>query len=524
MYYIDQEQKDDFKFMKEVTKNRNLNYDYMKLLNRSKELLETNLSFDELVSVKSLLKLSEEMSPIGRIKFAKTIINYYQAEIASAKMKDISKLIDNFINDKEGITSDEIEREINSIPESRLFLTNTEEKEKIYNEYGKKFYEFALYLCYKEYPMFTKEQLNFIDKYAKEDLEKIHTEENIPYDLNKAIYESSSNHDVNLLRQLYLYKYRNEILVAKYPRDINEKLNETLRLQGDIKASKSRIKKLVAKIVLITTLTVGTVTLIPAMIYSEKDKNPYKKTVEINIDDEITNKDIKQFPILRDTILKEYYNTTRKYVTVFGNTIGEKVQVKVYDYTDTNYTDEELKTIELDEHKIIFDDNVYVDRAKASEVYGKYTGKAHRDVSSVKFNKEDNTDPFTAAFCAFIILVLIISALGSKGLFDRFEEIIKEIKEEKKFSEETIQELSSLLDTLASLENKRSSEFYGFANNIDSIDTRAYEQAVLENSGINYNYKFASDVEGSVIKPLEQETTNNAVDAELESIELGKRG
>ncbi len=462
--------KDSYKEFKEFNreiKNHDLNNIYRELLNEYEELVENSFSFDDKVSANSLFKLAEEMSPSKRVKFAKTLIKYYQAEIAYQKMDKINKLIVSFMSDDkdlpEYVNSEFIVREIWNIPESRLVLTNSKEKEIIYREFSKNYYEFALYLSYKGYTSFNKEQIGFIEKYALEDLSNIPINNDMPADLHKAIQEShqkSNYHNRELLKQLYLYKYKNEILVSTYPKDLNTKLNEIVNTQGKIVASKSRIRKFIARTALVTTLTIGTMSFIPAIVYAVENNNPYTKTVTINIDDNETTKDVDDL-LLYKTILKEYYNTTRKYVTVFGDAIDDKVNIKVYDYTNTNYTDEYLKELKLDENNLIFDETISEEEAYRVDLYGKYTGETHRDVASVKFNKVEN-HPLDEALIAFLFIfgivlaIVLIFCYMDEPLMKKLENIIVDIKEEKKSVEDLTQELLKLVEEAEAIEAKYS--------------------------------------------------------------------
>ena len=477
--------KDSYKEFKEFNreiKNHDLNDIYRELLNEYEELIENNFSFDDKVSANSLFKLAEEMSPSKRVKFAKTLIKYYQAEIAYKKMNEISKLIDSFMKDDkslpEYIDSDYIKKEIWNIPESRLVLTNSKEKERIYEEFSKNYYEFALYLSYKGYPFFDKEQIGFIEKYALEDLSNIPINNDMPADLHKAIQEShqkSNYHNRELLKQLYLYKYKNEILVSTYPKDLNTKLNEIVSTQGKIVASKSRIRKFIARTALVTTLTIGTMSVIPAITYAIRDNNPYTKTATISIDDNETTKDVDDL-LLYKTILREYYNTTRKYVTVFGDTIDNKVNIKVYDYTNTNYTDEDLKELKLDENNLIFDETILEEEAYRVNLYGKYTGEAHRDIASVEFSKKENNSPAYDALLGFsFMLLLVASAIMLSPVFDntlskKLENVIRDIKEEKKSVVDLTQELLKLVEEAEAIEAKYSVDNTTVEEELKSIE------------------------------------------------------
>lgn len=472
----------EFKAINRETKNRDLNDIYRELLNEYEELVENSFSFDDKVSANSLFKLAEEMSPSKRVKFAKTLIKYYQAEIAYKKMDKINKLIVSFMSDDkdlpEYVNSEFIVREIWNIPESRLVLTNSKEKEIIYREFSKNYYEFALYLSYIGYTSFNKEQIGFIEKYALEDLSNIPINNDMPADLHKAIqesYQKSNYHNRELLKQLYLYKYKNEILVSTYPKDLNTKFNEIVSTQGKIVASKSRIRKFIARTALVTTLTIGTMLFTPTIVYAVENNDPYWKKVTIDIDDKTIEEKAEDL-LLYKTILKEYYNTTRKYVTVFGETQSDKVNVKVYDYTNTNYTDEELKDIELDENYIIFDDMVSVYRLeRRTSVYGEYTGKSHRDITSVKFDKVEN-NPLGDALIAFlaesfIVALLSLTYLGRDGtISEKLLNIIRDIKEEKKSVEDLTQELLKLVEEAEAIEAKYSVDNTTVEEELENIE------------------------------------------------------
>ena len=127
----------------------------------------------------------------------------------------------------------------------------------------------------------------------------------------------------------------------------------------------------------------------------------------------------------KDTYLEKFSKYTeeeKRYVTVFSEIDNEEyVEVKVYDYTISKYTDEELKTMDLDQSRIVYSDKIKLYDAKKT-VLGDYDDHAHRDIARIKYDFSKGIyiifGGFSTLFIEALIMfgVLIITEFSSLDL------------------------------------------------------------------------------------------------------------
>lgn len=161
-------------------------------------------------------------------------------------------------------------------------------------------------------------------------------------------------------------------------------------------------------------------------------------------------------------------NTERKFVTVFGDTNDGMVEVKVYDYTGTNLSNDELKTIELDNSKIIYSEALQTEKFKddskngLKRVYGVYTGESHRDISTVNFSVTKDNDAVTNVLLYMLslyisTLITAIPAAGSIGILMETTDVkglYKDIKKLKEKRKPTLEEYEEVLNKIKKLQEQ----------------------------------------------------------------------
>ena len=445
------------------------------------------------LKVATVLKRVKKMSSKQAEKELDFLISELKALAAYDEMNEINKLIEKILNNDNDVTSEVVREKIHNLPEDRLIHFSNDNIFKIHEDYCKNVYKFVLYeSAFNRFDLLENEEVkNIVGVSVKEDVDSLKDNIFIPTKLFNKIKDFNDKTPLNeylnheLLQDLFVY--RNEYLTGNYKDDIESKENKIKKVKGDIRTLNKKKIKAMSKLVMFTTIGVAvalapmTAIMVPSYKLGKKGAKKNSST-KILID---TPNGVKEthstfyepeFSYLFEDVFR---NTTRRYVTVFGDPIGEevnergefegkKVKVKVYDYTDSDISDEELKTITLDEDKLIYDslDSVaFLERhnQNGENLYGIYTGEAHRDVSIVDFHGEDTCELAVALFMGMLLAVVVepltLLGFGEEGLIDKYIDKMKQILRDYNNSNVTkqklVEELEKLINEVKVLKEKQ---------------------------------------------------------------------
>ena len=480
------------------------------------KLIDKNLTFDEKVVHAAYIDYIRSLDSEEFLKNACMLLDDCKSLQAYTEMDEISDMIDDFFDKKDGVSFDKIEEKIKNLLPNRLLHFNLDDRIKTYDRYKEKLYKFILYgsLIGRLDLLNEKEPSDIVTDKVKEDVGKLKGRIDIP----PALWDHLNTIDLEfpylydfldpaLLQELCSYKA--EISLGEFDKTVNENTNEIKRIKGEIVKNNKHIKKLRASNAI--TFSLVTVSLVVGLFggikfckkwgwyknRKEEENNAYIYTE--------TQKGMVSYDGAPDysyfwsknTHLEQesMFGTSRRYVTVFGDTTESgKVNVKVYDYTDVDLTDEELKTIELDSNKIIYEEFVKIESLRRvnsvslGHVYGVYTGSAHRDVTHVSYYKVFKTLPksIVSKILASMIPVLIYMAFALHTLAIPFKfagfnvlsydeedpDFDKEIEKTELSTKELIEQLDKLLAEAQRMQDQEIAK-----STLDSIDERNKELA-----------------------------------------------
>ena len=298
--------------------------------------------------------------------------------------------------------------------------------------------------------------------------------------------------------QLFIYKYSKTLESNE-----NELFNSTKtqeEYKNDSEVHKKQANKLFAKIAFYTMLAIptylGPLAACIGLGYTFGKAiatHPYvsvNDTEPLNIAglQDSTHLDFKAaFP-------DDYMTRTLQFITEFSETKNKKVVVKVYDYTDVDISQRELDSIELDEGRLIYlntfsDKQLSGDYISDKTVLGKYSGKAHRDLSTLKYKVSTGELIFyslsSCALSAMIIYAILFGIIkktsnkqDKKALLNAIKTSMQERRFELDKSELDMKEFHKLereIDILADRQFARRR-----ANELDTFNEKYYSNAEEE--------------------------------------------
>ncbi len=405
------------------------------------------------------------------------------------KMQEIVRKVDELYRGQ--IMYDEIVPYINDLPKYKI-----NDEDNIMLTYCDSIYRLALYANFiNRFEIFKNDDVLYILKQELErEIEFFNPyNENVPEELQKQIKEAvrTGNYiNYNLMVQLFSFKYK-ELLY-----DFSDDLIEAKAKKEDkikkIPEVKKKLKKLGAKIALYSMLS-APVTAAPfatGLFLGHVLGNHAAPitTCDINNGEDIRIDDTK-YVLFGDAIPSDYKERTLQYITEFGETIDKKVVVKVYDYTGVEIKGD-INTLELDPDRIVFcntlkskkllskkDNHVLSSRYK---VFGIYTGEAHRDISILQTEFDEEIYKGYLYFLGplfgillYGLLTVIVSVARDKmslPMISTLKRLIKEYKETGALREQSIKELDYLIkriNLLAEVEFVRLR-----ANNLEKINEK----------------------------------------------------
>ena len=424
------------------------------ILDKYNKTILDDLTIEQKIEQAATIRMMEHMEPSEKIKLSKAIIDYYKSKVAFAKMQDLTESINQYLIDNRNYKG--LEEKILELPKNRLILPEDTKSKEIYEEYKNSIYNLVLYLNFKgnrtlldesnEIKEIVERRAEF--DYLNMDLEKKGEQSREKSSELKKIIPAVPIFSIQgILKDIYVYKNKDNIMFGEFDEELNKKRIEVVATKGEVASNKSILKKLGKKIALFTAITIGGLSVgliagskIGKLIGKEKLKQISVVSVDIDTPDG-TIKNTLDFDDVefKNKILQKYLNTERRYVTVYGEKIDNLVEVKVYDYTDVDITNEELKTIELDDSNLIYSAKCeYNKLIKEDLLYGQYTGEAHRDVATVNYYSllgdtnngyadEEEYIKSEKGFFAFIFLLMTIALE-----FPLYNKLINELSEDYK--------------------------------------------------------------------------------------------
>ena len=403
-------------------------------------------------------------------------------------MEELEKLIRIMEHyDEEKAYFSDIVSAINEIPKKKLTQI---QKDKVgaYEKYKEVLYKAVIYSVYFDQfeVLDNKELLKIVNDEISKRISVLYGK-NVPAELNRAITNVECTKgkykylDYNLMVQLYRYQYAK--ILEDNEQEIKEKLKEKEEKISAIKIAKQKIKRAVAKMALYGMLIIPTY-VGPAVVSIAGAKaiartKSYETRVVINGEELKESKTTE--PLFKEAISEEYKKRDFQYITDFGDTKDKKVVVKVYDYTGAEVSEDELDSIDLDDAKLIYCNTLKTKGLSKGEVFGEYTGEAHRDITELKYEfDEDIYKAKTVGFSAMLLvgsyLVVFLIHMGfESNLFSATSDAHSEYEESTYAKRRAYRDLNDIEKKIADLvirefARKRS-------QNISAYDEKYYSDA-----------------------------------------------
>ena len=390
------------------------------------------LSKKEDEKVKKILEISDGMSIIETQNVYHTLDRTLRNVRESYYYDELSDTIENYF--KGMATYEEVEDKVNSLPSIGGIVVSATTSE-IDAKFRSLLYKFILYANFigKTHLFKNSTVKIIISSEVKEDLEKYDNMIRLPRDLYLEIEKTKTSTDPDkyldfeLLKQIYAFK--GNITVSDISKEIIKKKEEKAKIEGEVIVNKKAIRGKKFKRAcqgLIFTSYIGLSLLVSGFLGFKGSKALIKGSNDLHEVHSVIN-DSKEvsMTVEKDTYLEKFSKYTeeeKRYVTVFSEIDNEEyVEVKVYDYTISKYTDEELKTMDLDQSRIVYSDKIKLYDAKKT-VLGDYDDHAHRDIARIKYDFSKGIyiifGGFSTLFIEALIMfgVLIITEFSSLDL------------------------------------------------------------------------------------------------------------
>ena len=467
--------------------------------------------------INAYLKVLESIPDDDKVKFAEFVRDDLLSYSAFLDMADITAMIDDFFNGL--IPMYEIKQKIISLPKSRLLHTKLDDVETIEKNYWQRVYHFAAYLAYiDDYSILDNFEVSLnVRKLAAKDIEELQKDLTIPTKVFNRLINIKDGYAMDkedlhqVLKDIYGLKSKQDeyLIPLDMPVDVVKKYNEIEVLKAKLNTEEKELKVLKArKAKQAIKLFIATLS-IPAIIFGHRNTvmngrdegGFWASTVIESEDGPHVNENTHYHTTVGidgylDTLNNDYLDTERRYVTVFSDTVDDVANIKLYDYTDSNITDEELKTIELDDKYLVLDQNINVSTLEGVkndsyvrngvkegmiiEDFGVYTGNAHRDVARVKYGWDPR---ILVIICPF--LFGIIALFGTEGLSIASGDVKEQIESNEKLLEEIENKKIEIIDFLEKSYNEK---YKAMAQQIKQIPTQNILDSVFTmNNKINSN-------------------------------------
>ncbi len=444
------------------SKSEILNYYY-------KTYVEGELSLEEREQFKKFLELIENTD-------IKELQEYLDSEIdimdEYCKKEEAIDMIQGFLSGQYD-DLDEIEDKITDVYSNGSTTNPNDLFHQLDYEYEESLYRFMLHCNHEgRTDLFNKESVvTILNKKVEEKVNSILDSGNVSKDLYSALLRVNNTKneykyvDYNLLDELY--KYENSICIADNLKLSDLKMKEVKDLKEEISENKkdsniSRLKVALGAVIL--SIPIGIAVLLGSKVASKTNSNSTYPVSKIDGD---TKKGTKDYNVLTNLISKKHGKY--RYVTVVGDDLDHNfVNVEVYDYTNVDIKDKELKTIELDEDYCVYDWRVKTSDVEES-LLTEYTGEAHRDIANVDVKIRHNVGYYTLFICYTMLAIGIeIAVIGPlETVFPlSLERLIKELmvdeirdlKYNRRKRKELVEEFKKLNEEIKKLKRKEKEE------------------------------------------------------------------
>lgn len=488
------------------------------------------LTLEQQKRLRIVMELAANFSSMNRVLQNTMVKQYVKSMIAINKMRDIPKKVDEML--KGEATVDEVERMIAAIPEERLLESNDEESNKVYSDYCESMYKFMLYANFigrnkllKE----NKEIQNIVRGMAEKEAHELYPHPELAPELRDAATRVDGKElpslglrdaiiavdqgrckdgflDDNLLQELQANKAG--IVCGKVSEELGQKLERIGVIKESMIENKKKGRKALATAALCTTLTAVVVvwpvfsTLHKFVKY--KQNKLYKPNITMDGQTEGKDYSAGSLEFVTGEEAREMYNNgksnEKRFVTEFNTRPDNKVEVKIYDYTDSDMSDDELKGANLDEEKLVYhrtlDKTSEEITSSAENFAGQFTGDSSRSVSKIKFGLS-GFDDVTSYLSSTLIWFIIINAwtcyflnckpVPSKlinAVIKDFNKTISSIENNGMFKEQLgkLKEEAKALEDQAKIESLYEERLKAIAER-DQIDSELANYAVSPNPG-----------------------------------------
>lgn len=440
--------------------------------------MENNISRDDAIT-QSFNSLT--------LKYQQMFRDDLSSSWAYIEMAEITRLIKEFFNGNFSVEGNIISRAL-SLPKKRLLHFYTDNMKKISDEYWKEIYHLTAYEAHmgRNELLENKEIRDMVYEKVRVELEKLKENLELPVELFSLVDKAKlgspkSCLDIDLLGKIY--EYNSGILKSSTSLEENKARNRISQIPSKLNYISKGIKGRTFALVPIVAVPLSIILSRKAMINDVEPRcistGDYKTKVTIDNSDNgfysLHSIGVDSYQrTIYDNIDQSYIGTQRRYISVFGDTNDGITNIKVYDYTDSNLSDDELNTITLDENRLFFNDDIDLKTFKNLDVsknlkekgidenkeyyiekIGIYTGKSHRNITKVAyaFDPHDvNADYITLSVLSTIFFGLIAGG------------VIGGIVEEKELRNKLTEELIENYDKLHAIELKKKLEEYQKSN------------------------------------------------------------
>ena len=380
------------------------------------------------------------------------------------KMKEINQLVERLYYGE--IKYDYVLPSINNLPQYTI-----SDKENIASTYRESLCKLVLYATFiNRFELLeNKEVVKIVNEVLRDEVDQFPVyNSDIPSGLKDAVVNVRCNAirngyiDYNLMQQLFNYKYGKNFeglteTIINYTELTEEKTSK-------IEELKKGIKRAFAKIAFWGFISVpisaaplyGTIKL--ANHFSTK-----KEYAAEAITDDEEAKRVEYYNLYFSSSLpNNYKNQKLQYITEFGETIDNKVCIKVYNYTGLEVDKENIENIELDIDRLVYCN--YLELSSYTPRWlngylGTYTGESHRDFTTIENHLYVTKDSeifwsitIPVSLVAYVVFIAILCGLHENQKYVLFDAVIQLIKKRSrdikkiKYTEEELKELKEEVD------------------------------------------------------------------------------
>ena len=335
------------------------------------------------------------------------------------KMKEINQLVEELYKGK--IKYDDVLPKICNLPQYTI-----SDKENIASTYRESLCKLVLYATFiNRFELLeNKEVVKIVNEVLRDEVDQFPVYNNdIPSGLKDAITNTRCNAirngyiDYNLMQQLFAYKY------GKNFKDSTEAITTGVAAKdyeiSEVNTIKKEIKKMCAKIAFWAVISIP-VYLAPLFGITKLTKHIATKkeyAAEIITEDGEARRADYWDLYFSSSLPTDYKKQKLQYITEFGETVDNKVCIKVYNYTGLEVNEETIDNIELDIDRLVYCN--YFEASSNTPLWlngylGTYTGEAHRNFATIEKHLYVTEDK--VSFWGFTILFSVITYLIFGGI------------------------------------------------------------------------------------------------------------